>query len=109
MTDDQSFHVEATEADRLVRARLHGHLDGATLDELLVAVQPLVEAADRVVLDCGDLQFCDSSGLRGFVLLHNALGDRGSLTIEEPSAQLRQILAITGLGALLPEDEVPPG
>lgn len=101
MTESDGFHVEVTATGPVVRARLVGDLDGETVSVLLAAVEPLVDGATGIVLDCGPLTFCDSSGLRGFVLLRNRLADAGSFRLEDPSPGLRQILTITGLGALV--------
>lgn len=100
MSDTEDFHVEVTEAGPVVRARLVGSLDGETVPDLLGTVEPLLGAAGGLVLDCGPLAFCDSSGLRGFVLLRNGLADPATFRLEDPSPGLRQILAITGLEAL---------
>ena len=101
MTDPEGFHVEVTATGPIVRARLVGSLDGETVPDLLDAVEPLVDTAEGLVLDCGSLEFCDSSGLRGFVLLRNRLPAADSFRLEDPSSGLRQILAITGLDALV--------
>ncbi len=101
MTETEGFHVEVTATEPVVRARLVGSLDGETVPELLGTIEPLVDGAVGVVLDCGPLGFCDSSGLRGFVLLRNRLADAGTFRLEDPSPGLRQILAITGLEALV--------
>ena len=101
MTDPEAFHVEVTATGPVVRARLVGDLDGEGVTALLDALEPLVGGASGVVLDCGPLAFCDSSGLRGFVLLRNRLADPAAFRLEDPAPGLRQILAITGLDALV--------
>jgi anti-anti-sigma factor len=80
-----------------------GSLDGETVPDLLGTVEPLLGGAEGLVLDCGSLEFCDSSGLRGFVLLRNQLPVADSFRLADPSPGLRQILAITGLDALVGE------
>ena len=101
MTDTEGFHVEVTASGPIVRARLVGSLDGETVPDLLGTVEPFLDAAEGLVLDCGSLAFCDSSGLRGFVLLRNRLAAPATFRLEDTSPGLRQILAITGLDALV--------
>ena len=101
MSEPEDFHVEVTEAGPVVRARLVGSLDGETVPALLGVVEPLLDGAEGLVLDCGPLAFCDSSGLRGFVLLRNRLAAPDTFRLEDPSPGLRQILVITGLEALV--------
>lgn len=97
------FHVEVQEGGAVVRASLEGKLDAATVPVFLDTVQPLVATARQVVLDCTRLEFCDSSGLRGIVVVRNELGGAGGVTLTGASDGLRQILEITGLTDLLAE------
>lgn len=96
-----SFAVEVLSAGPDVRVRLVGALDAASLPTFQEVVDPLVVDATTVTLDCHDLAFCDSSGLRGFMGVRNALDRPDGLRLCGASQGLRRILAITGLEALL--------
>ena len=104
MTDSPGFRVEVTSRGSCFRARLIGSLDAATVPMLLEAVEPPASVARSVTLDCDALDFCDSSGLRGLVMIRNTMDTPDSLTIERATDALRQILAITGLTSLLADD-----
>lgn len=107
MTAQESFQAQVTDAGPLVRARLTGELDGVTSGDLLAAIEPLLDRAQDVTLDCSGLTFCDSMGLRALVMIQNALGDRGALVLEGAAPNLRRVLAITGLQKFLAEDATP--
>jgi anti-sigma B factor antagonist len=86
--------------DGLNGARLSGELDLSTYDATAAALSPLFEASGEVTLDLSELSFVDSSGIRLFILLHQALDDRGLLVLRSPSAHVARILEIAGLPEL---------
>ncbi|QYG94924.1 STAS domain-containing protein [Iamia sp. SCSIO 61187] len=98
-----SLHVVVHSRGSVVRARVAGKLDAATVRVFLDAIEPLAEGARQVVLDCEALEFCDSTGLRSFVVVRNRIGVPGALTLDRPSDELRRLLEITGLTGFLDE------
>ncbi|MEJ8633306.1 STAS domain-containing protein [Streptomyces sp. NPDC006475] len=78
---DGRFGVEVRPGGTTVVVLLTGELDHDTAEPLREALQQSLETApERVVVDCGDLQFCDSTGLN--VLL------RARLTAREAGSRL---------------------
>ncbi|MER7660132.1 MULTISPECIES: STAS domain-containing protein [unclassified Streptomyces] len=78
---DGRFGVEVRPGGTTVVVLLTGELDHDTAEPLREALQQCLAAApERVVVDCGDLQFCDSTGLN--VLL------RARLTAREAGSRL---------------------
>jgi anti-anti-sigma factor len=104
MTDVPELAIAVLETGTTVRVRVEGSLDASTVPAFVGAVEPLTEEARAVTIDCGALEFCDSSGLGGFVSMRNAVGSDGTFVLENPSPGLRQILRITGLTDLLAPD-----
>ena len=84
-----------------MRASVRGVLDGATVETFIDALAPLLVDATQAMIDCSALDFCDSSGLRGLVMIRNQLGGPGSVVLVDPADGLRQILEITQLTDLL--------
>lgn len=81
-------------------ARLEGELDAATAPRLVEALEPAARAEARVVvLDCGSLAFCDSSGLRALVIVRSLLPATGTLSLVRTAERLRSMLDVTGVGA----------
>jgi anti-sigma B factor antagonist len=91
------FHVEL---DGLLSARLIGELDLSSYDAATASLSPLFEAAGDVVLDMSELSFVDSSGIRLFIRLHQALHDRGGLILRSPTPHVARVLEIAGLPEL---------
>ena len=88
------FTVTVVQHDELCQVTLRGELDSSTSPALHAE---LAQADGRVVMDCQDLTFVDSSGVAEFVLLANRVE---SLTLVKPSASLQRILETLGLTEL---------
>ncbi len=106
-TMTNELHLELQSPGPVIRLRVAGKLDAATVRPFLDAIEPLADGAQRAVIDCQDLTFCDSTGLRGLIIIRNRIGVRGSVTLVHPSDGLRRLLAITGLTEFLGEENSP--
>jgi anti-sigma B factor antagonist len=75
-----------------------GELDLESEAVLADAIASALGAAgSQLILDCGDLSFCDSRGLGLLLALRQTLDDRGgSLVLAAPSPQLLRTLELTG-------------
>ncbi len=97
MTDDL-VRVELEED--LQGATLSGELDLAAYEKAQSALAPLFDASGEVILDCSELSFIDSSGIRLFIRLHQALGERGGLVVRSAQPHVVRVLEIAGLPQL---------
>jgi anti-sigma B factor antagonist len=86
-----------------VRVAVAGELDLATSDQLERALLPVIASAPkRIVLDFGDLTFCDSSGTRTIISLHREAARLGTqVVIAAAGAEVRRTFEIVQLGSLL--------
>ncbi len=55
----------------------------------------------HLILDCSNLTFCDSFGLRTMMNLWQSVQPDGSVTIASPSDHLNRLLQIAGLADAL--------
>jgi anti-sigma B factor antagonist len=94
------FRVELRhDASAVQRLRLIGEMDAGTVDVFRNAVAEL-EAADteRVILDLGELDFIDSTGLGALVAAHKRFRDAdGDLVLTDVRARVAKLLELTGL------------
>ncbi|GLU47550.1 anti-sigma factor antagonist [Nocardiopsis ansamitocini] len=84
---------------------LAGEIDIATEDDFRATVlQAAVDSPNsRVVLDCAQLTFIDSSGLRVLIQCHKAGKEHGSrLFVAAPSERIAQILRVTAIDTRIP-------
>ena len=85
-------------ANGTTTARLEGRLDTpASADAATQFEQLQAAAAGTVVLDCTDLSYISSSGLRLFLSLRKAAGAKGGkVVIRNISDSIRQVFMMTG-------------
>ena len=92
------MEVHITESEGTMTARLVGRLDTPASTEVIREVQPLLDhAGETLVLDCSDLTYISSSGLRIFLTLRKAAAaEGGRVVVEGLSSEIRQVFMMTG-------------
>jgi anti-sigma B factor antagonist len=82
--------------------RLAGRLDTASAAEIAPDIQRLAEQADKhIVLDCTELAYISSSGLRLFLTLRKESAAKGGkLQVRNINADIRQVFMMTGFISL---------
>lgn len=90
-----------TEGDQLI-AHLSGRLDTAAAAEITPDIQGLEEQADKhIILDCAELSYISSSGLRLFLTLRKASASKGGkLQVRTINNDIRQVFMMTGFISL---------
>lgn len=93
-------NIEIT--DSSVLAKVAGRLDTAAAAQFQADIQPIIENADKqITLDCTNLEFISSSGLRLLLTLRKAtLAKGGKIVITNISEDIKQVFAITGFTSL---------
>ncbi|MFJ3791589.1 STAS domain-containing protein [Kitasatospora sp. NPDC090091] len=89
---------------------LRGELDLDSVDLLHTALDSvLLTAGTTVVIDCGDLEFCDSTGLNA-MLRGRAIADAGGSRIElaRPRPLVLRMLELTGAADAFRIRDEPP-
>ena len=86
-----------TDGNRLV-AKFYGRLDTAAAVQTAEEVKPLLEAANKeIVLDCSELEYISSSGLRIFLGIRKEAANHGSnVVVRSINADIRQVFMMTG-------------
>lgn len=88
--------------EQSVLCEMSGRLDTATSMEIIAEIQELVDLAHKkIVVDCSELTFVSSSGLRQFLTLRKAtIAKGGSVLLKSLQAEVKQVFAITGFMSL---------
>ncbi len=79
-------------------AILSGRLDTAASQQATKDLEPVFEQADKTItLDCTDLQYISSSGLRIFLMLRKeASAKGGKVIIRGMGDEIRKVFMMTG-------------
>lgn len=94
--------LKIKESNGQLLALLNGRLDTATSTQFANDMQPLLDNAQReIVLDCTDLEFISSSGLRLLLTLRKAsIAAGGKIIIRNVNESVKQVFSITGFLSL---------
>lgn len=92
------MEVKITEQDGIMTAAFIGRLDTPASLDVTREVQPLMDNADRtIVLDCKDLTYISSSGLRIFLTIRKAAAAKGGkVIVQDITDDIRQVFMMTG-------------
>lgn len=85
-----------------VTGKLIGRLDTAAAAKLSQDMEPLIDNADKeITLDCHDLEFISSSGLRLFLTLRKtSIAKGGKVIITGVTPEIKQVFNVTGFASL---------
>jgi anti-sigma B factor antagonist len=83
-------------------ATFSGRLDTAAAIPTAEAVKPLQEAENKeIILDCSELEYISSSGLRIFLAIRKDAATHGSkVIVKNINADIRQVFMMTGFISL---------
>jgi len=90
-----------TDGNQII-AKFSGRLDTAAAVQTAEEVKPLLEAANKeIVLDCSELEYISSSGLRIFLGIRKEAANHGSkVVVRNINADIRQVFMMTGFISL---------
>jgi anti-sigma B factor antagonist len=86
------------EAEGKIVAKLSGELDTAAAQEAESALAPLLDSKGKdIVIDCTDLEYISSSGLRVLLsILKQAKSVGSTVTLKNVNDVIRDVLDLTG-------------
>lgn len=90
------------ETSEAIHAQLDGRLDTASTTQFSKDMQPLLDNAGKhIILDCANLEFISSSGLRLLLALRKAsIAANGKVTITHVQDAVKQVFTLTGFYSL---------
>ena len=77
---------------------LIGRLDTPAAQEAVIVLEPLkADASGTIILDCSELTYISSSGLRIFLTLRKAAAEKGGkVIVRNISDEIRSVFMMTG-------------
>lgn len=96
------FTIKEKVENGVTTAYLKGELDAVTALEAEPTLCKLVDKSRNIVLDCTDLEYVSSAGLRIFLMLQKQVkGLNGSLVLVHVHPEVMDTLKVTGFIRLL--------
>lgn len=96
--------MQITEAkkDGVVVLGLDGRVDASNAGGLEQKILALIDAGEtRLVIDCAQLQYMSSAGLRVLLVAAKRLSSTGKLAIAALNTQIREVFDIAGFSSIL--------
>ncbi len=96
-------------ANRLT-IQLSGGLNSRSAPELELELEPLLIGVQSFVLDLSELEYITSAGLRVLLKAAQTVEEGGTMTVENPNSEVREIFERTGFDTvftILPESSEP--
>ena len=87
--------IEKKQQDTTVELKLIGWVNTQTAPELEEALRELPEDTTQLVLDCSELEYVSSAGLRQIVAAYKKMN--GNLVLRSVSEEIAHVLKMTGL------------
>ena len=90
--------ITINEENEGLRAIFEGRLDTPAAVKAQQEIAPLIENADKtIILDCSNLDYISSSGLRLFLTIRKEAGAKGgNVIIENINEEIRKVFMMTG-------------
>jgi anti-sigma B factor antagonist len=102
VTTTPSARVEVSQEAGTLILRLCGELDTASRDVIEGAVLAAIPTAHAVILDLGDLTFCDSNGVAMFLAAHRKAEAEGTvLTLGNLPSSVLHVFEASGIHDVL--------
>ena len=99
---DALLDTNICRVDGIIVLDIKGRLDTANARDFSMAIQPLLQEVNpNIIINCEQMSYISSSGLRCFLILQKSVQkNRGSLIIEAMKPEIKNIFEMTGCTSL---------
>lgn len=80
---------------------LNGYLDTGTSPELRQALDESINSIDTLTIDCANLEYMSSAGLRVLLRAHMTMSTKGGMKLLHVNQEVMDTLKITGMADVL--------
>lgn len=97
------MNVTITEEGTRASVRLEGRLDTTNADQFMKDITPLMEGSHTEIdMDCTDMEYTSSQGLRIFLMLQKNVSARGAkLVLRNMKPHVKEVFDITGFSHII--------
>lgn len=80
---------------------LSGRLDTTTASELESELQGSLDGMTALIMDCKELEYISSAGLRVLLSAQKTMNKQGSMIVRNASDEVKEIFKVTGFSDIL--------
>lgn len=92
--------IEKNVSDSTAVLKILGRLDTVTSPELEAAIAGCADSVQQLVLDCEELQYVSSAGLRVFLMAHKKMASKGGMKFLHVNSAIMEVLDIIGFTSI---------
>ena len=93
--------IEKTIAGTAATLKIIGRLDTTTAPELEATIDGCVAGIKELVLDCSELEYVSSAGLRVILKAQKLMNTQGTMKLTNVNETIMEVFDITGFADLL--------
>ena len=93
--------IEKIIADTSVSLKIIGRLDTSTAPELEATIDGCVAGIKELVLDCSELEYVSSAGLRVILKAQKLMNTQGNMKLTHVNETIMEVFDITGFADIL--------
>ena len=93
--------INKTIADTAVTLKIFGRLDTTTAPELEATIDGCVAGIKELVLDCSELEYVSSAGLRVILKAQKLMNAQGHMKLTHVNETIMEVFDITGFADIL--------
>ncbi len=97
---DSELNISVNNEGKEYTFLLEGRLDTITSPSFEKKINEVVENAEKLIFDFGNLQYISSSGLRVLLGAIHQMENKGKLIVRNPSQAVREVFELTGFSRL---------
>ena len=97
------MNVTINEEGARALVKLEGRLDTTNADQFQKDIQPLMNGTHEAIdVDCSDMEYTSSQGLRMFLMLQKTVSARGAkLVLRNMKPHVKEVIDITGFSHII--------
>lgn len=90
------MNLTTTNSDNALIVKLQGNLDTLAAEEIMDQVKNILDSDTPITIDCTDLEYISSSGLRVLLMIRKAQKAKGNnVTMLSVNTSIMEVLRIT--------------
>jgi len=97
------MNVTINEEGAKALVKLEGRIDTTNADQFMKDITPLMNGThEEIEMDCSDMEYTSSQGLRMFLMLQKSVSSRGAkLLLRNMKPHVKEVFDITGFSHII--------
>ena len=95
------MNIEKTITGKNILLKVAGRLDTTTAPQLEAAIDDCITDAEELVLECSELEYVSSAGLRVILKAQKRMNVQGSMKLINVNDTIMEVFDITGFADIL--------